>query len=67
MHVIIRNEIEGLEDLLQDLRNITIGGIRSKIQRPGHCDTLSVRLPKFKIESTLNLAEPLKRVKPKMQ
>ena len=67
MQVFIPTEIEGLEGLLQAMRTTQLNKILSKIRETGPCDSLSLHLPKFKIESTFNLAEPLKQVRRKLK
>ena len=62
MHVFIPNDIEGLESFLQALKNTNLSEIQSKIRETDTCNSFNLRLPKFKIESTLNLVDPLKQV-----
>ena len=60
MHIIIPKNIDGLEGLLEALQSIKLDDINKLLQKRWRDVTL--RLPKFKIESTLSLVEPLQRV-----
>ena len=62
MHVIIPKHTFGLKRALKALKHMTMDDIRKKIRRPSLCETVKLHLPKFKIESTLDLAPPLMEV-----
>ena len=64
LQVFIPNDIDGLEDFLRALQSTELNEILRKIRKTDHCDSVDLRLPKFKIESTLNLVGPLKQVRP---
>ena len=63
MHVYVPKGIDGLDDLLQALKNASVDQIRQKIRPCGNCETVRLSLPKFTIQSDLKLMEPLKQVK----
>lgn len=63
MQVFIPFGTRGLEAFLQDFQNTTMAEIQSKICQIGRCEELQFGLPKFKIESTLKLEEPLQKVR----
>ena len=62
MHVIIPKHTFGLKRTLKGLRNMTMDRIRGSLRKPGLCETVKLHLPKFKIESTLDLVQPLQQV-----
>lgn len=62
MYVYVPEEIDGLDRLQRGLRHTSMDDIRGKIQQTSYCHQVALRMPKFKIESTLNLEEPLKQV-----
>ena len=56
MHIIIPKNIDGLEGLLQALQSTKLDDISISLRS---WYDVTLRLPKFKIESTLSLVEPL--------
>ena len=63
MRVYVPKEKDGLDTFLQALKNKSVDHLRGQIKRPGNCEKLRLSLPKFKIQSDLDLVEPLKKVK----
>ena len=64
MHVIIPKQTFGLARVLKALKYTTMDGIRKNIKWPGNCEKVKLHLPKFRIESTLDLVQPLLQVRP---
>ena len=62
MHVYIPKGKDGIHGLLHTLKNTSMHQIQGNIQEPGNCQKVRLSLPKFKIQSELNLVEPLKQV-----
>ena len=62
MQVFIPKETSGLATLLRNLKSIGVNEIKEDLKRPGNCEKVRLHLPKFKIESTMNLAQPLQNV-----
>ena len=62
MHVYIPNDIDGLDNLIDSLQNATLEQIRKHLRIPSLCEEVELRFPKFKIKSTWDLVEPLKKV-----
>ena len=60
MHIIVPKKIEELERLLEDLQRTKLDDICKLVRNSRYY--VALHLPKFKIESTLNLVEPLKQV-----
>lgn len=58
MIIIVPDAVDGLSDLVKGLAKLTIKNIKENASY----GTLSVLLPKFKIESTLSLENLLKQV-----
>lgn len=58
MIIIVPEAVDGLSALVEGLSNYRIGDIRKQ----GKSHQIDVFLPKFKIESTLSLREPLEEV-----
>lgn len=58
MIIIVPQADDGLQALVKGLSQYTIEGIRKKM----YYSQMELYLPKFKIESTLLLNEPLKQV-----
>ena len=65
MHVIIPKQTFGLARVLKALRYTTMDDLRKNIKKPSLCEEVVLHLPKFKIESTLDLAQPLMQVRSK--
>lgn len=65
MHIIIPKHTFGLKRALRAMKNMTMDDIRRKIRKPSLCETVKLHLPKFKIESTLDLAKPLQEASPR--
>ena len=62
MQVFIPNRKDGLDTLIRGLNSTTLGELKKDIITPGNCEEVRLSLPKFKIESTLNLVQPLQQV-----
>ena len=62
MQVYIPRETDGLDAFIHELKNVSMEDIRRNITTPGNCEEVHLRLPKFKIESSFNLVEPLRDV-----
>lgn len=56
--IIVPEAKDGLTDLVQGLSEVTISNIRGY----GSLEEVEVYLPKFKVESTISLKEPLEQV-----
>ena len=62
MFVYIPNDVDGLDSLVQSLQNTTLDEIRKNLRTPSLCEEVELRFPKFKVKSTWDLMEPLKKV-----
>ena len=51
-----------LRRLAQAMKNLTMETIRANLKKPGGCEETRLFLPKFTIESTLDLVKPLRKV-----
>ena len=61
MVIYVPNKISGLKKIQEGLKRFNISAITSRLQ-PG--EEVTVNMPKFKIESTLELSRPLQEVSP---
>lgn len=62
MIIIVPKEVNGLATLVEGLANYTIGNIVKETREQYDKEEVKLYLPKFKIESTLSLKEPLIKV-----
>ena len=62
MQVIIPRETSGFGDLPKSLASIGMETIRSSLKKPQGCETVELHLPKFRIDTTLELERPLGQV-----
>ena len=63
MHVLIPKENQTLNGLRRALKITNMDAIRKNIRNAGNCDKVRLYLPKFKIESTHDLVQPLQKVR----
>ena len=64
MQVIIPKQIFGLWRIIRALKYTTMDEMLKHVRKPGICEATKIYLPKFKIQSTLGLFNPLGQVRP---
>ena len=63
MQVFIPTALNGLGTILEQMNATTNDNIRMSLRAPGSCEKVRLHLPKFQIQSSHDLAEPLLKVR----